>query len=229
MYITKILESNKPTLSIEIYPPREETPTLQAFKKLESLQNLSADFVSITYGATGSKRDRTKSLVKFIHAELGLNLIAHLTCTGHTRKEIFNILAYYENLGIQNLLALKGDEQQTGNTSQDDYIYAIDLVKDIQNFSQTSSTKHSFEIGVAGFPEGHPESRDMETDICHLKEKCMAGSHYIITQLCFDNNELFNYQQRCKDANIHTPCIVGLMPITSKKNIFKITATFEKY
>ncbi|WP_157560732.1 methylenetetrahydrofolate reductase [NAD(P)H] [Hydrogenivirga sp. 128-5-R1-1] len=198
---------------------------------MKKLQLLKPTFVSVTYGAGGSTRDRTRNIVKKIHEETSLTVMAHLTCIGHTKKELLDILEDYKNIGIQNILALRGDIP----AGQEDFIfpkdgckYANELVSLIrENFGDW------FSIGVAAYPEGHPESPNLERDIYYFKKKVEAGADFAITQMFFDNKYFYDYLDLCQKEGINIPIIPGIMPITNFKQIRKFAlmcgATIPEY
>jgi len=219
MKISEILKQVNTSISFEFFPPKSEEGEKQLFNAIKELEKLNPTFVSVTYGAGGSTRDRTRKIVKKIHEETSLTVMAHLTCIGHTKKELLEILKDYKSIGIQNILALRGDIP----VNQGDFIfpedgckYANELVKLIrENF------KDWFSIGVAAYPEGHPESPNLERDIYYFKSKVNAGADFAITQMFFDNRYFYDYLELCKKEGIDIPIIPGIMPITNFKQIRK--------
>jgi methylenetetrahydrofolate reductase (NADPH) len=184
------------------------------------LETLSPSFVSVTYGAGGSTRELTHDLVLRIKESTHIPPVPHLTCVGHSKAEIDNILTRYAEAGVSNILALRGDppkDQPNYDWSQGDFRFAADLVAHIKNFN--ASGRHpdtrGFGIGVAGFPEGHPATPNRVDELEHMKVKVDAGADYICTQLFFDNHDFFDYRERCQLAGIHIPIIAGIMPVTS--------------
>lgn len=216
MHINEIFENNTTTFSFEFFPPKTPKGFDRLFRTIQDLIPLRPTSVSVTYGAGGSTRDRTCDLVVKIHQETDLTVIPHLTCVGSTRKEIYQILQRYADQGIENIFAVRGDPpggQANFEPSSNGFHHAIDLVAFIK--------KHfpHFGIGVAGFPEGHPDTTNRLKEIEYLKQKVDAGADYIITQMFFDNHDFYDFQQRCELAGIEVPIIAGIMPISSRKNL----------
>ncbi|MCE2959303.1 MAG: methylenetetrahydrofolate reductase [NAD(P)H] [Akkermansiaceae bacterium] len=220
MHILDILSSPKPSLSFEFFPPRAAAAWDELYETIQNLETLSPSFVSVTYGAGGSTRELTHDLVLRIKDSTNIPPVPHLTCVGHSKAEIDNILNRYAEAGVSNILALRGDppkDQPNYDWSQGDFRYAADLVAHIKNFN--NSGRHpdprGFGIGVAGFPEGHPATPNRVDELEHMKVKVDAGADYICTQLFFDNHDFFDYRERCQLAGIHIPIIAGIMPVTS--------------
>lgn len=212
MLIKEILERQKPSFSFEFFPPKTESGWESLFKTISELTPLKPSAVSVTYGAGGTTRDQTHDLVTRITRETDITVIAHLTCIGSTQDEIAAILQRYDEAGVQNILALRGDPPK-GQTewvaTEGGFTYAADLVAFIKE-----KFPH-FGIGVAGFPEGHPATPNRLKEIDHLKAKMDAGADYICTQLFFDNRDFYDFRDRCRLAGIDQPIIAGLMPITT--------------
>jgi len=219
MKISDILKQVNTSISFEFFPPKTKEGEENLFKTIKELEPLKPTFVSVTYGAGGSTRDRTRNIVKKIHETTSLTVMAHLTCIGHSKAELIDILSDYKNIGIQNILALRGDipvNVDNFNIPEDGCRYANELVELIkENF------KDWFSIGVAAYPEGHPESPNLERDIYYFKKKVDAGAEFAITQMFFDNNYFYRYLDLCQKAGINIPIIPGIMPITNFKQIRK--------
>lgn len=220
MHITDILDSPKPSLSFEFFPPKTAAASEDLYQTIRDMEALSPSFVSVTYGAGGSTRELTHNLVLRIKETTNIPPIPHLTCVGHTRDEIDAVLTRYAEAGVTNILALRGDpprNQPDYDWSQGHFRYAADLVAHIKTFNE--SGKHpdprGFGIGVAGFPEGHPATPNRVDELDHLKAKVDAGADYICTQLFFDNHDFFDFRDRTALAGIHIPIIAGIMPVTS--------------
>ncbi|MGE9268835.1 MAG: methylenetetrahydrofolate reductase [NAD(P)H] [Verrucomicrobiales bacterium] len=213
MDIIPLLTAEKPTLSFEFFPPKTEQAADELFKVVHELQALDPAFVSVTYGAGGSTRERTHHIVQRILRETGTHAIPHLTCIAHSREEISDILEKYAADGVSTILALRGDPPRDNpnyDRSGDDFKYAADLVSFIKNHPSGP-----FRIGVAGFPEGHPTTPNRLHEMDHFKAKVDAGADYICTQLFFDNHDFLDYRERCELAGIDLPIVAGIMPITS--------------
>ena len=220
MHITDIINKGRPTFSFEFFPPKSERASESLFETIKDLESLAPSYVSITYGAGGTTRERTHDLVEKILEKTTLIPIPHLTCVQHTEEEISNILKRYSDKGISNILALRGDNPKGDaqyDRSKDSFCFARDLVEFIRNFDNSTLDKKSksFGIGVAGFPEGHPETPNRIKEMDHLKAKVDSGADYICTQLFFDNHDFFDFRDRCELAGINIPIIAGIMPVTS--------------
>ncbi|NPA58568.1 MAG: methylenetetrahydrofolate reductase [NAD(P)H] [Aquificae bacterium] len=220
MKISDLLKSSKRSISFEFFPPKTPEGEKSLFKTIKELEFIKPTFVSITYGAGGSTRERTINVVKKIHRETSLTVMAHQTCIGHTKDQIRQILEEYKTVGVQNVLALRGDlpegEEVDKAFLKDGCRYAVELVRFIrENFGDW------FSIGVAAYPEGHPESPSLEADLMFFKEKVEAGGEFAITQMFFDNRYFYDFMDRVEKAGIKIPVIPGIMPITNFKQIKK--------
>ena len=216
MLVKDLLESQKPTFSFEFFPPKEDAATDKLLQTIANLMPLAPSYVSVTYGAGGTTSDRTHDLVVRIKEQSDITVVSHLTCVGSSRGEIHSILEKYQEAGIQNILALRGDPPQGVEDfihPKDGFAYAADLVAYIK--------KHFPEmcVGVAGFPEGHPGTPNRIQEIEHLKAKVDAGADYIVSQLFFDNRDFYDYCERCELAGIHVPNIAGIMPVSTKSGL----------
>jgi methylenetetrahydrofolate reductase (NADPH) len=216
MHIHDILKRDATTLSYEFFPPRTDAGWESLFESIRAFEPLDPSFVSVTYGAGGSTRDRTHELVVRLRRETTLDPIPHLTCIGHTRAEIRAILERYAEAGVSNILALRGDPPRDGATlPAGDFPHAIDLVREIRAAGEALGVPGGFGIGVAGFPEGHPETPNTLRQIDHLKAKIDAGADWICSQMFFDNRAFLDWCERCRLAGISIPILAGIMPITS--------------
>lgn len=219
MHITEILKERRPSLSFEFFPPKTEKAASDLFGAIRELEKCRPSFVSVTYGAGGSTRTLTHELVLKILQETDIPPVPHLTCVCHRETEIEEILANYAAAGVGTILALRGDpprDQPDYDRNQDSFPYASDLVRHIREFN--ASGRHpagAFGIGVAGFPEGHPETANRLLEMDYLKAKVDAGADYICTQLFFDNHDFLDFRERCELAGITVPVIAGIMPITT--------------
>jgi methylenetetrahydrofolate reductase (NADPH) len=220
MHIRDIFSRQRTTFSFEFFPPKSTQAADELFSNIADLEKLRPTFVSVTYGAGGSTRELTNDLVVRIKDETGLSPMPHLTCVGHDEPAIRSILERYARHGISNILALRGDAPATQpdfDTSRDAYRRAAELVACIRSFNDRREhpSASGFGIGVAGFPEGHPECPNRLREIDHLKAKVDAGADFIITQMFFDNRDFYDFRDRCRLAGIRVPIIAGVMPITS--------------
>ncbi len=222
MKIGEILKRGEFSVSFEFFPPKGEEGQRQLFKTVEDLKDLNPTFVSVTYGAGGSTRDRTREIVGQIHSRSGLNVMAHLTCIAHTPKELIEILNQYDEMGIDNILALRGDvprDRPDFRPPRGSCRYAVQLVSLIrERFGDR------FSIGVACYPEGHPESPNMDWEVKYFKEKVKAGADFAITQMFFDNSYYYEFVDLCTNNGITIPIIPGIMPITNFKQIKKFAS-----
>lgn len=219
MHIKEIFEQYETTISYEFFPPKTEKSAEDLFHTIKELIPLKPAFVSVTYGAGGSTRELTHDLVVKIQQETHLTVCSHLTCVGATREEIYSILNKYEDSGIKNIMALRGDpprDQHEFKPYLGGFAYAGELVIFIkENFPHMG-------IGVAGFPEGHPGTKNRLVEMDHLKAKVDAGADYICTQLFFDNRDFYDFRERCEIAGIKIPIIAGIMPVSSKKGMYRM-------
>jgi len=219
--IDRLLEkADEPLFSFEFFPPRSDAGERVLGLALESLRQLSPDFVSVTYGAGGSSRGRTLELVKWIKQELGIEAMAHLSCVGSTREELQAIVGDMRAAGIDNVLALRGDPprgEPDWRPSPDGLSYSTELVSLIRDAYGDVC------VGAACFPEVHPEAPDLAHDLRFLREKIEQGVNFLITQLFFDNELYFRFVEEARDAGIDVPIIPGVMPITDLRQIKRFT------
>lgn len=216
MHIREILQQPKPLISYEFFPPKTEESSQALFQTIKDLMPLKPAYVSVTYGAGGSLRQLTHDLVVRLQKETELTIVSHLTCVGASRDDIRQILERYDESGIQNIMALRGDPPK-GQTSfvqaENGFAYATELVAFIKKQFPRMG------VGVAGFPEGHPATPNRLIEIEHLKAKIDAGADYICSQMFFDNRDFYDFCERCELAGIQVPIIAGIMPITSRKGM----------
>lgn len=214
MHINKILNNNPIAFSFELFPPKTKDAAEQLFATISDLSPLELAYVSVTYGAGGSTRELTHDLVVRIQKETDLTVVSHLTCVGSTRQEIESILDTYSASGIENILALRGDPpfgKKPFTPVKGGFKFAAELVEFIRKrYPQMG-------IGVAGYPEGHPETPNRLIEMDYLKAKVDAGADYICTQLFFDNNEFYDFAERCELSGISVPILAGVAPVTSLK------------
>ena len=216
MHVRDILNRDKTIFSFEFFPPKSEDGWAALSNRLHEFESLEPSFVSVTYGAGGTSRERTHELVCHLATNTSLDPIPHLTCVGHKKQEIESLLHAYTDAKIDNILALRGDKPNSGST-EGDFRYAAELVDVIKQYPDSS-----FGIGVAGFPEGHPETPNRLVQMDHLKAKVDRGADWICTQLFFDNRAYLDWLERCDLAGIQTPTIAGIMPITSLASMNKM-------
>jgi len=223
MHITDILKEQRTTFSFEFFPPRKEEAWRELFDTIKDLERLSPSFVSVTYGAGGTTREKTHDLVVRIKDETELDPVPHLTCVCHETAEVDEILREYAEHGISNIMALGGDPPRGKSVAEcgaQDFLHAVDLVHFIRQFNELGMhpDPRGFGIGVAGFPEGHPATPNRILEMDYLKQKVDMGADYICTQLFFDNRDFFDFRERCEIAGIRVPIVAGLMPIISRRS-----------
>jgi len=198
-------------VSFEFFPPSDEAMGRQLWESVQRLAPLQPNFVSVTYGADGSTRSRTHDCVLRILRETDLVVAPHLTCVGAARQEVLQIAQEYWHHGVRNLVALRGDppSQTPGRYRPDEggFAYASDLVAGLRGVAK-------FDISVAAYPEGHPESGGVDADLENLKRKVAAGANRAITQFFFDSDVFLRYRDRCAAAGIRVPLVPGILPIT---------------
>ncbi len=220
MKVRDCFNGRRPVFSFEFFLPKTPEGMVQFKSTIRDLKRLSPSFVTLTYGAGGSSRERTIETAGMIQNELGLTTVAHLTCIAHTRSEIEAVVGKIRGLGIENIMALRGDPPKDGALPPEDhrdYRYAVDLVRHIRKMD-------GFCVGVAGYPEKHPEADTMEDDLRHLKDKVEAGADFITTQLFFDNADYFRFVERVRAMGITLPILPGLMPVTNYGQLQKFAA-----
>jgi methylenetetrahydrofolate reductase (NADPH) len=219
MRIDRILEERRPVFSFEFFPPKTDEGQRTLEQTLEVLKEDRPDYVSVTYGAGGSTRERTVEITKWIRQDLGIEAMAHLSCVGEAKERLVEILEELEQVGIDNVLALRGDPprgQEEWTPHPGGLHYSIELIELIRD-------RFDFSIGAACFPEVHPEAPDLEHDLRYARAKVEAGAGFLITQLFFDNELYFDFVEEARRAGIGVPIVPGIMPITSYKQIKTIT------
>lgn len=224
MHILDIFQAHPTTFSFEFFPPKTDRASAELFETIAQLQVLKPSFVSVTYGAGGSTRERTHDLVVRIQRETSLTAVSHLTCVCHSQDELAAILDRYSASGIENILALGGDPPRNlpaYDRARDAFQYAEQLVRFVGSRSNCADPR-GFGIGVAGFPEGHPGTPNRLHELEYLKRKVDAGADYVCTQLFFVNHDFYDFRERCELAGIRVPIIAGIMPITSRENMVRM-------
>lgn len=211
--IATLFDDKKPLLSLEFFPPKTDEAEKSLVKTAGEISTaFHPDFVSITYGAGGTTREKTFAYAQWLHDKFEWTVMPHLTCVGHSRDELIAIAESYERLGIRNLMALRGDAPKGAASftpAPDGLAHASELVALIKNEIP------SLCLGVAGYPEKHPEATDLATDVKHLAHKVSQGAHFVTTQLFFDNAAYFNFVAACRACDIRTPIIPGILPVLS--------------
>lgn len=224
MHIKDIFAQHPTTFSFEFFPPKTDEASEELFRTIANLQGLQPSFVSVTYGAGGSTRDRTHDLVVRIEKETNLTAVSHLTCVCHTLDEMTAILDRYAASGIKNILALSGDPPKTivnYDRNKDAFQFASQLVEFVRA-RPNAPDRRGFGIGVAGFPEGHPGCPNRLKEMDYLKAKVDAGADYICTQLFFDNRDFYDFRERCDLAGIKVPIVAGIMPVATMSGMVRM-------
>jgi len=222
--IKERFEQGNPLFSVEFFPPKDDAGGERMLETASQIQPHQPDFVSITYGAGGGTRATTMRYARLLKEEHGFEVMPHLTCVGHTRDELLEILQEFAEAGFRNVMALRGDPPKGETTFKPvpgGLSYGSDLVALIrENFPD-------FGIGVGGYPEKHPEAKDMDSDLDHLKIKVDAGADFITTQLFFDNLVYFDFVSRCQNRGIEIPVLPGLLPVLSIGQVRRFCAMCE--
>ena len=206
-----------PVFSFEFFPPKTEKGEESLFEALEKLVGMRPDFVSVTYGAGGTTKEKTRRIVLTIKERFKLEVMPHLTCVGHTREELQQMLEEYAQNNITNVLALRGDPPK-GVQDWQPVPGGPEHAEDIVRMAHQAG---AFSVGVAGFPEKHPEAPDLETDLKYLRAKMDAGADFIITQLIFDNDLYSDYVSKARRLGVTIPIIPGIMPVTKIEQLEK--------
>lgn len=217
MKIVDIIKGEKPSLSMEVFPPKTSDKFESVKNVTEKIAQLSPSFMSVTYGAGGGTSDFTVSIAKNIQNNFSVPALAHLSCISSTKERVQSQLAQLKEAGIENILALRGDIPDGLSMEHLDYHYASELVCEIKK-------NGDFCVGGACYPEGHPQSENYFEDIKFLKFKEECGCEFFTTQMFFDNNIFYNFLYRAREAGIKAPVVAGIMPVTNAKSIKRICA-----
>lgn len=226
MKITEVLRQEKLLLSFEVFPPKTDTAFASVKSATEEMAKLKPSFMSVTYGAGGGTSRYTLEIAKNIKDRYGVPTLAHLTCVSSSKDTVHARIREIIDAGIENVMALRGDltpELENADRSAWDYRHAVDLVRELKESGADLC------IGGACYPEIHPESANQQEDIRHLKEKVDAGCEFLTTQMFFDNNLLYNFLYKIREAGITVPVIPGVMPITNANQVaraIKLSGSF---
>ena len=226
MKLTDLLNRDKFSLSFEVFPPKNDTSFASVKRATEEIAKLNPSFMSVTYGAGGGTSKYTLDIAKNIKERYDVPTLAHLTCVSSTKATVHAKIEQMSEAGIENVMALRGDltpDLEKGDRSSWDYKHAIDLVRELKEYGS------DFCIGGACYPEIHPESANQKEDIKYLKEKVDAGCSFLTTQMFFDNNLLYNFLYKIREAGITVPIIPGVMPITNGNQVeraIKLSGSF---
>ena len=227
MRLDELLKQDKLTLSFEVFPPKSDTAFESVKYATEEIAKLRPSFMSVTYGAGGGTSKYTLEIAKNIKEQYGVPTLAHLTCVSSTKETVHERIQQMKEAGIENVMALRGDltpELEKSDRGTWDYRHAVDLIHELK--------EEGFCIGGACYPEIHPESANQKEDILHLKEKVDAGCSFLTTQMFFDNNLLYNFLYKIREAGITVPIIPGVMPITNGNQVeraIKLSGSFMPY
>ncbi|MBR5870283.1 MAG: methylenetetrahydrofolate reductase [Clostridia bacterium] len=216
MKLSELLRGDALHLSFEVFPPKTDTAFASVKAATEEIAGLHPSFMSVTYGAGGGTSRYTLDIAKNIKEQHGVPTMAHLTCVSSTRETVREKIEQIKEAGIENVMALRGDltpEMEGQDRSAWAYRHAVDLIRDIRESGA------DFCIGGACYPEVHPESQNQAEDIRYLKEKVDAGCDFLTTQMFFDNNLLYNFLYKIREAGITVPVIPGIMPITNANQV----------
>ena len=226
MRIIDILKENKLSLSFEVFPPKTDSAFESVKTATEEIAKLHPAFMSVTYGAGGGTSEYTLDIAKNIMKLHEVPTLAHLTCVSSTRETVRRKIAEIKSAGIENVLALRGDltpELEKSDRNTWDYRHAVDLVRELKE------SDAGLCVGGACYPEIHPESANQKEDIKYLKEKVDAGCEFLTTQMFFDNNLLYNFLYKIREAGITVPIVAGIMPITNANQVdraIKLSGSF---
>lgn len=215
MRIAELYARGQPVFSFEFFPPKTDAGYRSLYATIADLKRLGPGFVSVTCGASGSTRQKTSDLVVRIQRELGVTAMAHVVCTGTTREELAENLAWMRDQGIENVLALRGDpprDQPGWRPVPGGFVHASELVTFVRE-------RVGLCVGAACFPEKHPDAPSLQQDLVHLKQKVDAGAEFLITQLFFDDADYFRFVEAARAIGIRVPIVPGIMPVVDMANL----------
>ena len=216
--------SKKTIFSFEVFPPKKDMPIDTIFNTLDELKDLKPDFISVTFGAGGKDNSANSiAIAKRIKDECKVESVIHMPCINMTRDDAQYVLEQFQNAGIENILALRGDRVE-GKEPCNDFAHASDLIQFIKDFDSRRTDGKHFTILGACYPELHPQSQSVYDDIDYLKQKVDAGANHLLSQLFFDNEQFYRFLERCKIKGINVPIEAGIMPATNKKSIERMVS-----
>ena len=218
--ISELFAERRSLRSLEFFPPKDDSGVEALRATAQALRRMQPDFVSVTYGAGGTTRDRTAQVSALLRTEFGFTVMPHLTCVGHSRAELSAVADRIHDGGFRNIMTLRGDPPK-GTT---EFKVAADGLRHASELAELLKSRHAdFCLGVAGYPEKHPEAPSLETDLTHLRRKVDAGAAFVTTQLFFDNAVYYRFVEKCRVAGITVPIVPGIMPVLSLKQIQRFT------
>ncbi len=219
--ISELFAQNRPLRSLEFFPPKDDAGVEALRATAATLKRMAPDFVSVTYGAGGTTRDRTAQVSALLKQEFAFTVMPHLTCVGHSGAELSDVADRIYAGGFRNIMTLRGDPPK-GAT---EFKVATDGLRNAHELVTLLKSRHAdFCLGVAGYPEKHPEAPSLDVDLTHLKRKVDAGADFITTQLFFDNTVYYRFVERCRAAGITVPIVPGIMPVLTLKQIQRFTS-----
>jgi methylenetetrahydrofolate reductase (NADPH) len=218
--ISELFEQKRPVRSLEFFPPKDEAGVEALRATASALKRMNPDFVSVTYGAGGTTRERTVQVSAMLKDEFGFTVMPHLTCVGHSRDQLGEIADRIHAGGFRNIMTLRGDPPK-GAT---EFKVAVEGLRNANELvALLKSRQPQFCLGVAGYPEKHPEAPSLDIDLTNLKRKVDAGAAFVTTQLFFDNTLYYRFVERCRAAGIRVPIVPGIMPVISLQQIQRFT------
>ncbi|EWT05984.1 5,10-methylenetetrahydrofolate reductase [Intrasporangium chromatireducens Q5-1] len=217
--IPAMIRSERPTISFEFFPPKDDAAESQLWQAIRHLEKLAPSFVSVTYGAGGSTRDRTVRVTGRIAQETSLTAMAHLTCVGSSVTELRSVVGHYAAVGIRNILALRGDPAGGLGTPWTAHAEGLDHADELVTLVRGLG---SFTVGVAAFPDGHPESGDLAEDAATLIRKERAGAQFAITQMVFDVDNYLRLRDELARRGSRLPVVPSIMPITNARQVIRM-------
>jgi len=217
MKLNDLFSQKRSSLSFEVFPPKTEDGYEGVSEAVKAIASLSPDYMSVTYGAGGTNAGMATSIATEIQRDFGVTSLAHFSCISSTKESVREHLETLKAHGIENILALRGDLPEGFDASHLEYRYAADLIAEIKS-------RGDFCVGGACYPEGHPESATLAADIEAIKYKVDAGCDFLVTQMFFDNNILYNYMYKLRDKGVDIPVVAGVMPVVTPKSIKRICA-----
>lgn len=214
MKITDTFKDKKPLITFEIFPPKADYPVSTIYDTIDELYSLDPDFMSVTYGAGGSTKDKTVEISSYIQNKYNLTSLAHITCITSTKNEVDNMLSLLKEKNVQNIMALRGDYPTDPDVMipSDRFMNSVELIEYIKDNTD-------FCVGAACYPEKHPDAKDLDADIDFLKRKQDAGADFFTTQMFFDNEAFYDFHDKAARKAITVPIIAGIMPILNKRQV----------